>query len=184
MVLQYFYSSEYSLMLFGETWKCKVWIHSSGKFANSSEFKVTSTDGMIRLRFKLMSFKIVGIIFFKNVFISSRVLSRALSPSDLLKRPCKSSSPSNFSSHTERMQSSKTLSLILPSSLMREVKLICIAFRILRLKKVLYFLFKLSSTAKFDNTIVPLSVPSSGKRDCKTGRVLLIHYCPKKKSWT
>ena len=45
MVLQYFYSSEYSLMLFGETWKCKVWMHYSGKFANSSEFNVTSTDG-------------------------------------------------------------------------------------------------------------------------------------------
>lgn len=66
MVLQYFYSSEYSLMLFGETWKCKVWMHSSGKFANSSEFNVTSTDGMIRLRFKLMSFNNDGIIFSRS----------------------------------------------------------------------------------------------------------------------
>lgn len=139
MVLQYFYSSEYSLMLFGETWKCKVWMHSSGKFANSSEFNVTSTDGMIRLRFKLMSFNNDGIIFFKNVSISLCALLRASSPSGLLKRTCRSSSPSNFSSHTERIQSSRTLSLILPSSLMREVKLICIAFRILRLKKALYF---------------------------------------------
>ena len=172
MVLQYFYSSEYSLMLFGETWKCKVWIHSSGKFANSSEFNVTSTDGMIRLRFNLMSFKIDGIIFSKNVFISSRVLSRALSPSDLLKRPCKSSRPSNFSSHTESMQSSRTLSLILPSSLMREVKLICIAFRILRLKKALYFLFKLPSASKFANILVALLPPLCGNSDCRTGREL------------
>ena len=169
MVLQYFYSSEYSLMLFGETWKCKVWMHSSGKFANSSEFNVTSTDGMIRLRFKLMSFKIEGIIFFKKFSNLSRISLLVFSPSGLLKRTCRSSSPSNLSSHTERLQSSSTLSLTLPSSLMREVKLICIAFRILRLKKVLYFLFKLSSTAKFDNTIVPLSGPSSGKRDCYTG---------------
>ena len=79
MVLQYFYSSEYSLMLFGETWKCKVWIHSSGKFANSSEFNVTSTDGMIRLRFKLMSFKIDGIIFFKKFSKLSRISLRVFS---------------------------------------------------------------------------------------------------------
>ena len=170
MVLQYFYSSEYSLMLFGETWKCKVWIHSSGKFANSSEFNVTSTDGMIRLRFKLMSFKIDGIIFFKKFSKLSRISLRVFSPSGLLKSTCKSSSPSNFSSHTERIQSSRTLSLILPSSLMREVKLSCIAFRILRLKKTLYFLFKLSSTAKFANTFVPPSVLFSGKRRTKKAK--------------
>lgn len=107
MVLQYFYSSEYSLMFFGETWKCKVWMHSSGKFANSSEFNVTSTDGMIRLRFKLMSFKIDGIIFFKKFSKLSRISLRVFSPSGLLKSTCNSSNPSNFSSHTERRQSSK-----------------------------------------------------------------------------
>lgn len=161
-------------MLFGETWKCKVWMHSSGKFANSSEFNVTSTDGMIRLRFKLMSFNNDGIIFFKKFSKLSRISLRVFSPSGLLNSTCRSSCPSKFSSHTERIQSSRTLSLTLPSSLMREVKFSCIAFRILRLKKALYFLFKLSSMAKFANTLVPLSVPSSGKRDCNTGRVLLM----------
>ena len=170
MILHYFYSSEYSLMLFGETWKCKVWMHSSGKLANSSEFNVTSTYGMIRLRFKLMSFIIVGIVFFRKFFKFSRISLRVCSPSGLLKSTCKSSSPSNFSSHTEIRQSSKTLSFILPSSLMREVKLSCIAFRILRLKKTLYFLFKLSSTAKFANTLIPPSVLFFGKRMTKKAK--------------